>query len=174
MIAAGIVSVLLGAYVWKRPGLVPVLRAGQRVPDFTLAVHGGDSPVSLASLRGKVALVHFWATWCAPCQAEAPSLERLYEKLRGEGFEIAAISLDEPDASAAVDAFRNEHSLTFPILLDPTKGAFESYLVWGLPETFLIDRAGTLVDHFIGPVDWDDPRYTDEIRGQLERGRIGP
>ncbi len=147
----------------------PSLRRGSAAPDFSLPVQGGAN-VTLSSLRGRVVFVNFWATWCAPCRTEAPSLERLYESLRGEGFEVLAISIDTEQNEAAVESFTRELGLTFPIPRDPSQRVYAAYQVSGVPETFLIDGSGQVLERFVGPQNWDDPRYAREIRRTLAAG----
>lgn len=167
LIVAALFAVGVGAYVVLRPPPAPALRSGSLAPDFSLPVQGGGPDVSLAALRGKIVFVNFWATWCAPCREEAPSLERLYEQLHPEGFEVLAISIDNADASSAIDSFRRDLSLSFPIPLDPSKRVYDAYQVFGVPETFLVDPEGRVLEHFIGPQNWDDPRYSRAIRRAL-------
>lgn len=91
--------------------------SGSGAPDFALRDLGGQT-VRLSDHRGKVVLVNFWATWCVPCAAELPHLERLYNKYREQGFVVLAISMDGPETSANVDPHARRHGLTFPVLLD--------------------------------------------------------
>ncbi|MGH7292479.1 MAG: TlpA disulfide reductase family protein, partial [Myxococcota bacterium] len=123
-----------------------------------------------AELRGRVVFVNFWATWCAPCREEAPSLERLYQSLSGDGFELLGISIDAENDQAKVEAFRKELGLTFPIPRDPQKRVYAAYQASGVPETFLLDRQGRVLERFVGPQNWDDPRYAREIRRALAAG----
>jgi len=148
------------------------VRTGEPAPSFELATLGGGS-VSLADLRGKVVYVNFWATWCAPCVDEAPSLQRLYDALAPEGFEILALSIDDPKTMEAVRAFRERFELEFPILLDPDKNVYSQYGATGVPETYLIDAEGRLAEAYIGPRDWSDPRYARAVRRLLDRAEAG-
>jgi peroxiredoxin len=166
LIVAALFAVGVGAYVALRTPSVE-LRTGSLAPEFSLPVLGGGPDVSLGSLRGKVVFVNFWATWCPPCRAEAPSLQSLYEKLHGDGLEIVAISIDKPDATEAIEGFRREFSISFPIPLDPDKRVNDAYQVSGVPETFLIDPSGRVLEHFIGPQNWADPRYSRAVRRAL-------
>jgi thiol-disulfide isomerase/thioredoxin len=118
-----------------------------------------------------VVFVNFWATWCPPCRAEAPALERLYRELREEGFDILAVSIDQRESRAEVDAFQREFELSFPVLLDPDKELYDAYRVTGVPETFMIGPQGEMVERFIGPRDWDDPRFEKAIRELLSAAK---
>jgi len=159
----------VAAFAVLRQPSGPSLRAGSVAPDFSLPVPGA-ADVTLTSLRGRVLFVNFWATWCAPCREEAPSLERLYQALRGEGFEVLGISIDAEQDAPAVEDFAREFGLTFPIPRDAHKHVYDAYQASGVPETFLVDRAGRVLERFVGPQNWDDPRYARAIRRTLAAG----
>jgi peroxiredoxin len=142
---------------------------GSAAPDFQLSDLQGRE-ITLAAQRGRVVFVNFWATWCPPCRDEAPSLQRLYDQLGSENFEILAVSIDAPSAQGEVAEFSREFGLTFPVLLDPNKDAHRAYGVTGVPETYMIDPQGRLVERFIGPRDWDDPRYVRTVRRLQQAG----
>jgi peroxiredoxin len=169
IVAVALFAAAVAALVVSREPSGPVLRAGAIAPDFSLPVAGG-AEISLASLRGRVVFVNFWATWCAPCREEAPSLERLYRALQGEDFKILGISIDASADDAAVQAFAREFELSFPIPRDTDKRVYGAYRVSGVPETFLVDREGRVLERFVGPQDWDDPRYARAIRRALAAG----
>lgn len=166
LVVAGVFALLVGAAVWLRVPDGGGAQLGAQAPGFALPALGGDA-VALAEQRGRVVFVNFWATWCPPCRDEAPSLERLYADLHGEGFEILAVSIDAAGQESTVEAFRREYGLSFPILLDPGKDAHDAYGVTGVPETYLIDAQGRLAERFIGPRNWDDPRYARVVRRLL-------
>jgi len=137
----------------------PRLGKGVPAPNFTLPGLDGKM-VSLADYRGKVVLLNIWATWCPPCVEEMPSMEKLYQALKGEGFEILAVSVDVSGAKAVL-SFMKKHKLNFPALTD-TKGSIKSlYQTTGVPESFIIDKDGIIVEKVIGPRDW---ATTDAIR----------
>ncbi len=141
---------------------------GTPAPAFSLpALDGPD--VTLSDLRGKVVLVNFWATWCEPCEAEMPAMERLYRTLAPEGFELLAVSVD--DGPEPVRAFRERLALSFPILLDPAKDTAEAYQTFRFPESLLVDRRGVIVERYIGGKEWDGPAYVERIR-RLLRGDV--
>jgi len=106
--------------------------------------------------RGKVTLVNIWATWCVPCRAEMPSMDRLYADLARRGFAIAAVSVDEgsPDD---VRAFGKQLRLTFDLLQDRSTAIQRTYQTTGVPESFLLDRRGVIVKRVIGAQDWSSP-----------------
>ncbi len=168
--AVAIFAAGIAALAWIREPSRPSLRVGSVAPEFTLRVSGGPD-AELAALRGRVVFVNFWATWCPPCREEAPSLERLYVSLREEGFEVLGISIDSEADEAAVERFAQEFGLTFPVPRDPGKRVYGAYQVSGVPETFLVDRDGRVLERFVGPQNWDDPRYARAIRNALASGR---
>lgn len=141
---------LIGAILWLRP------RTPEMAPDFALTALSGQA-IRLSSLRGRVVLVNLWTTWCPPCREEMPSMERLYARFRGPDFELLAVSEDEADGRAQVEAFVREMDVSFPVLLDPDRMVGAAYGVWGYPETFVIDREGRIVEHVVGPRHWDAP-----------------
>jgi peroxiredoxin len=130
----------------------PPLEKDVPAPDFTLPDLDGKM-VSLADYKGKVILLNIWATWCPPCVEEMPSMEKLYQELKEEGFEILAVSVDASGAKV-VTPFMKKHKLSFPALTD-TGGAVKSiYQTTGIPESFIIDKDGIIVEKIIGPRDW--------------------
>ena len=122
-------------------GAPPSARAGFSAPDFSLNLLGGGQ-VTLSALRGKVVIVNLWASWCPPCRAEMPAIEKIYQAYKGQGLEVLAINAtfqdSEPDAATFVQHF----GLTFPIPLDRTGGVSNRYLLRALPSTYFIDRRG--------------------------------
>jgi peroxiredoxin len=161
---------LLTAAIWvvaTQERSAPPIEPGLAAPDFSLPLLGGGE-ISLRALRGKVVLVNFWATWCAPCEQEMPAMQRLYAQLAPRGFELVAVSVDE-DAEA-VARFRDRLRLGFEIALDPKRDAADRYQSYRYPESFLIDREGTLVARYIGERDWDAPEYSGRIARLLDAG----
>lgn len=138
---------------------------GFPAPDFRLPDLQGR-PFRLADQRGKVVFLNLWATWCPPCRDEMPSMERLHRRLAGRDFVVVAVS--EDDDEAAVRAFANDLRLSFPVLLDREGKLPGRYGVTGYPETFLIDRQGEVVDHIIGPAEWDSPEAIEHILRLIE------
>lgn len=167
VLTAVVVALGAGTLVALRGTTTPPLRSGALAPDFSLRALDG-SERSLSELRGRVVFVNFWATWCGPCEEEAPSLDRLYRQLEQQDFEILAVSIDTEAARGRVREFGEEHKLSFPILLDPEQHAYTSYKASGVPETFLVGPDGRLIERFVGPRDWDQPRYASAVRRLLD------
>lgn len=139
---------------------------GKVAPVFQLEDLNGKT-VSLKEFRGKVIVLNFWATWCAPCRAEMPSLENLYRNLKDKGLVIIGVSVDSPEKT--VQSFVKERGITFPILLDKRKEvSFDDYGVIGLPVTFLIDKKGIIVDKVFGERQWDSEEVKEKIKRLLE------
>jgi peroxiredoxin len=138
----------------KGPKGSRIIGEGDRAPEFALASLDG-TPVRLSDLRGRVVMVHFWATWCPPCVEEMPTIEKLYRSLPSKDFAILAISVDEGGA-AQVAAFLNKNRLSLPVVLDPDHAVASSYGTFKFPETYILDRNGIVKFKVIGPRDWND------------------
>lgn len=160
-----------GAYLGLKlsPDIFPV-EVGSRAPNFkAVDIETGDT-VSLDQYRGQVVLLNVWATWCAPCREEMPSIERLHRQLADSGLKIVAVSVDEGDV-AVVKAFQREFGLTFRILHDRARTIDRIYQTTGWPETFILNRDGLIVKKRIGADAWDAPVNRDLIRRLLaQRG----
>lgn len=133
-------------------------------PDFSLPDMDGK-PHKLSDYRGKVVLLNFWATWCPPCRREMPSMEKLYQELKGKPFQVLAC--DQQEDSDTVFAFTGqfEPSPSFPLLLDSKSAVSGAYGVPGLPTSFLIDKAGRIVYRAVGGRDFGHPA----IRALIEK-----
>ena len=152
-------AIFLGYGVLTRPPTAPSdasPRLGQPLPDFTLPDLQGNQ-VQLAALQGKVVFINIWATWCPPCVEEMPKIQRLYDQLHARGLEVLAISIDTLGAQV-VGPFMQQHQLTFPAFLDPTSRIERLYRIGGVPESFIVDKGGLLVEKVVGPRDWSHPR----------------
>ncbi len=138
----------------SRPGARVAVgtNVGLLAPPITLPTLAGPA-IDLESLRGKVVMVNFWATWCAPCLMEMPSMQQLYNQFDREQFEILAVSSDF-DGAAVVKPYVDRLRLTFPILLDTEFRANNDYRITGLPTTVIVDRDGVIVHKFFGSRDW--------------------
>jgi peroxiredoxin len=129
---------------------------GEPARDFTYpGLDGRD--VSLSDYYGtKVVFVNIWATWCTECKKELPTVQALYERFRGEDFEVLAVSIDAL-GEKAVAPFMKEMGLTFPALLDTAGSVQLLYGTTGVPESFIIDKKGRVAFVEIGAGDWREP-----------------
>lgn len=118
------------------------------LPDLEGEIH------ALAQWQGKVVMLNFWATWCAPCRDEMPGMERLWQRYGEDGLVVVAISVDE-GMERRVAKFVEILRLTYPILLDPDYAVGDLYQVSGLPHSLLIDREGQLIAKVVGQREWD-------------------
>ena len=122
---------------------------------------------SLADFRGQVVLLNFWATWCAPCIREMPSLDRLQASLGPEGLKVIALSVDRGGAHVVAPFLERLGIEHLEVFLDPSNQTGRSYAVPGLPTTYLVDHRGRIVGALAGPAEWDSPDAEALIRHYL-------
>ncbi len=134
--------------------------------DFELEDLDGNL-ISLSSMRGKVIFLNFWATWCPPCRAEMPSMERLYNRFASRDFEIIAVDLQENNKQ--VSKFVDDNSLTFKILLDKTGSTGAAYGARSIPTTYIINRDGSVLARTLGGREWDSEELFDLFEKILSR-----
>jgi peroxiredoxin len=134
-------------------------------PDFSLHAMTGPN-MRLRDQRGRVVMVNFWATWCAPCRQEMPHLNRLYQKYRSSGFVLLGVNVDE-DASKAADVAA-KLGITFPVLLDADKSVSKLYDLSTMPSTVLIDRDGKVRYVHRGYLAGYEDAYEKQIRELLK------
>lgn len=182
-VAVGLVVPLAGYTAWKRftfqkllvdsvvePEPSPFGAGDRAAPTFALPRGEGGAPVDLASMKGKWVLLNFWATWCAPCRDEMPSMEMLNRRMQRDGqpLEIVAVSVD--DAWGEVNRFFGAVQPTFTVLWDKEKRSSNAYGTRKFPETYLIDPNGKVAAKFTGPRDWYNQGtvqyFTDVIAGR--------
>jgi thiol-disulfide isomerase/thioredoxin len=140
----------------------------------SLAFDGPDGAMTLADMKGKTLLVNLWATWCAPCRAEMPALDRLQSEKGSDSFEVVAINIDRGDGEK-VDTFLNVTKVTaLRRYRDETMGVFNSLkkdsLAIGLPVTLLVDAKSCVVGHMNGPAEWDTPEAIKMIEAVAGAG----
>jgi cytochrome c biogenesis protein CcmG, thiol:disulfide interchange protein DsbE len=142
------------------------LEAGARAPELGARDLAGQ-PVNLASLRGKVVIVDFWASWCAPCADSMPVYERLYSQLRERGLVVVGVSQDQRADNAR--QFAERHHLTFPVLFDEGHAIANRYHPSRMPTAFLIDRAGVVRHVHAGYRSSDAAGLEREVRALLDQ-----
>ena len=167
LVGVGIIILLQTNNSSFTPAGKPRFETAAPAPNFSLPDLAGNM-TSLADYKGQVVLLNIWATWCAPCVAEMPSMEKLHQELKDEKFVILAVSIDESGADI-VRPFMKKHKLSFSALTD-TKGAIKSlYQTTGVPESFIIDKDGIIVEKVIGARDWASPGVMGFFRNLIQR-----
>lgn len=157
IVGIGLLLVLGGCYSGSRPP-----RIGSTAPDFT--VQDSQNKVTLSQLRGQVVVLNFWATWCAPCVEEVPSLVAMQQRMKAKGVTVLAVSVDVDDS--AYRRFVKDHNVNLLTVRDPGQKSNGLYGTSKFPETYVIDRNGVMRRKFIGAVDWTEPDIT-EFLGKL-------
>lgn len=166
-----IFTVLLALAIWavwkglNQPDTGRGLQVGALAPNFSLT-DGEGKALSLESLRGKVVLLNFWATWCPPCQQEMPGLESLYLKFKDRNFTVLGVSLDE-EGWDPIRKFLQTVPVTFPIVNDAEQKATDVYQIYRVPETYLIDKEGRIADKIVGPQDYTHEVFSKKIERLL-------
>ena len=141
--------------------------ARHAAPDFVSEnLRGGN--IGLADYKGKIVLLNFWATWCMPCRAEMPGMEKLWQKYKEQGFVVVAVSNDE-GSKKRVETFSKLLDLSFPILLDPEGEVNDLYKVSSMPTSFLIDGNGKIISRIVGTEEWFSPEAIQLVEDLLSQ-----
>jgi cytochrome c biogenesis protein CcmG/thiol:disulfide interchange protein DsbE len=153
-LAVAVVAGLFALLIWKVTHHPKPVKVGGTAPAFDLQRLNGSGRLAFASLSGRVRVVNFWATWCGPCKSESPALQRLWEQYRTRG--VVFVGVDYNDVASDARRFVRKHGLTYPMVRDRDGSVGNRYDLTGVPETFVVDRQGRLVEHFAGPIDLRD------------------
>ena len=164
MMGVGILTSLL---VWKLTHQTPPPKVGARAPAFSLRRLTGNGELSLASFRGKTVVLNFFASWCAPCKREAPVLEQLWKRDRGDHLVVLGVDTG-PDAAGDGRRFVQAHGITYPVVFDPNANlALGQYALPGLPATYVLNGQGRIVGSpVLGPI--SDNGYSQEFTRELK------
>jgi peroxiredoxin len=130
-------------------------------PSFKL-MDMDDTTHSLADYKGKPVIINFWATWCPPCRAELPSMNRAWQKIKDEDIAMIAINVGEDEDT--IFAFSGEYPIDFTVLLDESGEEINKWPIKGLPTTFVLDPEGKIVYQAVGGREWDDDALLDKVR----------
>jgi cytochrome c biogenesis protein CcmG, thiol:disulfide interchange protein DsbE len=157
IVALGVVVGLLALLVWKiinqeTSSIPQQIANGEKpaAPHFKLPWLDRSGTLSLSSLRGKVVVLNFWASWCAPCRDEASDLERAWDRYRRHG--VVVVGVDQLDVSSDARAFAKKYGMTYPLVRDGPGHIVAKYGLTGRPETFFVGRSGKLVEHIMGRI----------------------
>lgn len=150
--AAAVAVYLLAAPRESQPSQAPGAAAEFEAAAALSAPDLAGKTVSLSDFKGKVVLVDFWATWCDPCKEEIPDLVKMQDRLKGKGFAILGVSMDE-EGRKAVQRFVAKRPITYPLILNNGERAPKGWVVPGLPTAYLIGRDGTVRKRWFGSKD---------------------
>lgn len=146
----------------------PAKAPSEQKPAPEISVVSLDNQVlALSSLKGKVVLLNFWATWCPPCREEIPSMMKLNSLMAGKPFQMVCVSIDE-GGKEAVESFFKNTVFSLPAYIDATNQAAKTYGITGVPETFVIDKNGLVVKKVIGGMDWNSPDVIAFLEGLMK------
>lgn len=150
-IRIAILAVLLMALVFAIYSSVTkdskTVKVGSDAPNFSLQQLDGTA-VKLSDLRGKAVILNFWGTWCEPCKAEMPALQKQYEAYKDKGLVVLGINIGE--TPIAVQPFLKEYGVHFPILMDRKSEITKLYKIGQIPASYFIDKDGVVRDTFLG------------------------
>ncbi len=168
-LVVGAIVLVLGAALALGLALSPEIfpvEVGSKAPEFQAGALQGSATKTLADYKGQVVLLNVWATWCAPCRVEMPSIESLWREFGPQGLKVVAVSIDEagPDV---VREFIRERGFSFEVLLNPSRSIERIYQTTGVPESFVLNRDGVIVKKVIGAAEWDSAVNRDLIRRLL-------
>lgn len=130
-------------------GRIPAPQQGFLAPDFTLEAANGQV-YTLSELRGNPVIINLWTSWCPPCRAEMPALERAFQEYRSDGLVVLGLNATNQDSRVAALNFATENELSFPILLDTSGQVSAIYQLRSLPTSFFVDREGIIQEVVVG------------------------
>jgi peroxiredoxin len=161
--------VIPAAVTATQPVVFEISYPRQRLPapDFSLPDLENRS-FSLADFRGKLVLIHFWATFCAPCLEEMPDLQALWQRYREQGLVVLGVAADRGNMRGVRD-FARKSGVSFPVLLDPEGQVRNRYEVQALPMTYLVGHDGKLSGRVMGIRDWNGPAGRKAVEAELAK-----
>jgi len=140
-----------------------VVKAGNDAPNFSLPQLDGPA-MKLSDLKGKAVVLNFWGTWCEPCKAEMPALQKQYDTYKDKGLVVVGVNIGE--TPVAIQSFVKQYQVSFPILLDRDLQITKMYRIGPIPTTFFIDRDGEIEEIFIGQM--NDAIISQKVANILE------
>ncbi|MBI3753735.1 MAG: TlpA family protein disulfide reductase [Deltaproteobacteria bacterium] len=143
------------------------LSGNKEAPDFSLLDSDGRK-ISLKDFKGKVVILHLWATWCKPCKEEFPLFEKIYQRFKDKDVAFLPIAIDTKATQEDINAFAKKLGASFPVYLAREGNITDRYWTWGVPVTYFIDKRGFIAGRAIGSRDWASDKVIDLINALLE------
>jgi len=141
-----------------------IIEVGDRAPDFSITTDNGTT-VSMSSFNGKLLVLNFWATWCAPCIEELPSLDQFQRQFANSGVVVLGVSVDKDEK--AYQRFLSRAHVAFLTARDPDNKINSEYGTFKFPETYIINRDGKVLSKIISATNWTDDRMTNYVKSLL-------
>ena len=165
-ILLGLVLVLGVSLAWVVSGTLNdhIIRVGDTAPDFKVVTESGRT-VTPENFGGKLLVLNFWASWCQPCLQEVPSLEVFSRQFAPEGVVVLGVSVDKNEN--LYHQFLKQFPVTFQVARDPSWDIAANYGTFQLPETYIIDRSGKVVQKVIAAQNWMNPEFVQSIKKML-------
>jgi cytochrome c biogenesis protein CcmG/thiol:disulfide interchange protein DsbE len=163
--AVAAVVAVLSTGLGRDPSVTTSPLVGRAAPEFTLARLDGPA-VTLSKLKGQVVVINFWASWCAECHDEQPALDQTWQRYRDSG--VVVLGVDFEDTADGARDYVHDSGLSYPVVEDKDSRIALAYGIRGIPETFVVDRTGRIVDRVIGRV--DAAQLAGRIDGMLRAG----
>lgn len=147
--SVGAVVALLATGLGRDPSLIASPLVGHRAPNFTLPQFDGP-PLTLSKLRGQIVVLNFWASWCTECKVEQAALDRTWHQFQNSG--VVLVGVDFEDDTTDARHYAQTAGMSYPIVEDANSHTALAYGLRGVPETFVLNRSGRIIDHMIGPI----------------------
>lgn len=161
--AVAVIVALLASGLGRDPSVIASPLVGRAAPNFRLPQLDGPS-VTLSKLRGQIVVVNFWASWCTQCQVEQAALDRTWQQFQDSG--VVVLGVDFEDTAGDARNYVRTANVTYPVVEDAASRTALAYGLRGVPETFVVNRSGRIVNHIIGPV--NEGQLANEINSMLD------
>ena len=141
-----------------------IVRVGDAAPDFKVVTETGRT-ITPASFGGKLLVLNFWASWCQPCVQEVPSLEVFQKEFAAQGVVVLGVSVDKNEK--LYHRFLDQFPVSFQVARDPSWDIAANYGTFQLPETYIIDSSGKVIQKVVAAQDWTNPAFVQSIKKML-------
>ena len=165
-ILAGLMVALVAALGWVVSGSMeePITKVGDSAPVFRVQTENGKT-LTEKDFGGKLLVLNFWASWCAPCVQEVPSLDQFQKEFAPQGVIVLGVSVDKN--KELYERFREQYNVSFETSRDPEWDLAAKYGTFQLPETYIIDWSGKVVQKVIAAQNWMDPKFLESVKKLL-------